>query len=201
MWDDSPELDQLDRYACDNERVLVAVVPRRRDWEQVCAEHWYRIPLARAPRRVAAEYLAFYHPLVFAELRWTITYYAPIKRYSIVRRRALLPSEPHHPRADDLYYKIEIGPLEALPHPVPSRSLRRVTFIMTTMSRLLRAREVNDLWLRQTPGDRLRRAFRVRESSSASIGPIPNPQTMPGIGPWTSFPTTSTPLQAIRPPA
>lgn len=201
MWDDSPEIDQLDRYARDDERVLVAIVPRRWDWEQVCAEHWYRIPLARAPRRVAAEYLAFYHPLVFAELRWTITYYAPVKRYSIARRRALLPSEPQHPRADDLYYKIDLGALEALPNPVPSKSLRRVTFIMTTMSRLLRAREISDLWLRQTAGDRLRRAFQVRESCSDPIRPIPCAQTMPGSGRWSLLPRASTPLQAIHRPA
>lgn len=199
MWDDSLDLDQPGRYPADDERVLVVVVPRRRDWERVRSEHWYRIPLSRAPRRVAAEYLAFYHPKVFGELRWSIRYYAPIKRYSIVRRGELLPAELHHPRADDLYYRIEIGSLEELPHPIPSRSLRRVTFIMTTMSRLLRAREINDLWVRETACDRLRRAFRVREAFAGSVGGIPALQTARGNGAWSRLPRMSAPVQALHP--
>jgi hypothetical protein len=36
--------------------------------------------------------------------------------------------------------------LRALEHPIPSRKLRRVTFIPTTVDRLLNAGEINDLW-------------------------------------------------------
>ena len=145
MWDDLLEIEDLE-CAQYPERVLVVVVPRLRDWELVRSEHWYRIPVATAPQRIGAQYLAFYHTKVFGPTRWSITYYAPIRRYRLVRRRDLLPDEPDHQHADHLYYKIEIGPLEALPRPIPSRKLRRVTFIMTTMSRLLAARDVVDLW-------------------------------------------------------
>ena len=168
MWDDTWELDELVAYGQRDERVLVAVVTGPHDWERVCAEHWYRIPLARAPRRIGAEYLAFYHTRSFEKLRWAITYYAPIKRYSLVRRRDLLPEEPDHPRANALYYKVEIGSLEALPQPIPSYRLRRVTFIMTTMSRLLCAHEINDLWIREGTRERLWSALRLREPAVAA---------------------------------
>jgi len=158
MWDDPFESESDGQRWQHHERVLVAVVPRPRDWELVRSEHWYRIPVSRAPRRIGAEYLAFYHTGRFGELRWSIRYYAPTRRYRLMRRRELLPGEPDHPRADALYYKIEIGPLKALPRPIPSRRLRRVTFILTTLPRLLSAQEITDLWERGAAGDGLRRA-------------------------------------------
>ncbi len=129
-------------------RVLVAVMNDPRALEIARTEGWYRIPVRRAPPRVGADYLAFYQTGAFGpEERWTVNYYAPIRRFRIVRRRDLLPDEADHPRADDEYYKIEIGPLESLPRPIPSRRLRRITFIPTTLTRLLNADEINDLWL------------------------------------------------------
>jgi hypothetical protein len=173
MWDErfaDGEMRATIPFA--QERVLVGIVPRLADWERVRQEHWYRIPVARAPRRIAAEYLAFYHPKVFKDLRWTITYYAPIEAYHIVPRRELLPDEADHPRGDDLYYKLEIGPLQALPAPIPSRNLRRVTFILTTLSRLYQAREINDLWLKEKANAPLDRAFRLREVLHVPFGTL-----------------------------
>ena len=154
----------LSRY--NEERVLVAIVPSLRDWALIQEEHWYRIPLARAPQRIAASYLAFYHPACFTETRWTIPYYAPIERYRVAPRRALLPGEPNHPRAEALYYCLEIGDLIALPRPIPSARLRRLTFIMTTLSRLLSAREVSDLWLCEPPQAGPRRALQLGEAQA-----------------------------------
>jgi len=163
MWDDLPESEQVDDFAQRPECVLVVVVPRLRDWELIRSEHWYRIPVARAPQRIGAQYLAFYHPKVFGPMRWAISYYAPVRRCCLARRRDLLPNEPDHQRAEDLYYKIEIGPLETLPRPIPSHNLRRVTFIMTTMSRLLRARDIVDLWDHDDTRDRLWEALRAQD--------------------------------------
>jgi len=163
VWDEPYDQESIERYSEHEERVLIVVVPRARDWERLQTEHWYRIPVKRAPSRVGVDYLAFYHTSVFADLRWTITYYAPVRRYRIVRRVDLLPDEETHPRAQDLYYKVEIGRLQRLSRPIVSRRLRRVTFIATTMSRLLRAREINDLWDRETPRERLQDALSVRE--------------------------------------
>ncbi|MGC9359746.1 MAG: hypothetical protein ACP5G7_05130 [Anaerolineae bacterium] len=158
-WD---QYGQHDIPAPSAERVLVAIVPRLQDWALVVNERWYRIPLAKAPERVGAEYLAFYMPARFGELGCSIRYYAPIERYRLVRRRELLPDQPDHPRSDERYLKLEIGSLRELPHPVPAAKLRRVTFIPTTLDRLLVAQEINDLWLRETAKDRLWQALQER---------------------------------------
>ncbi len=126
--------------------VLVVVVNNQRDWQIVLTERWYRIPLQRAPRQVAAAYLAFYQTAAFPEARWAIRSYAPVESYRLMTRRQLLPDEPDHPRADHLYYRVALGPLCALPRLIPSRKLRRITFIPTTLQRLLAARDVSELW-------------------------------------------------------
>lgn len=164
MWDEPFDVEALEHTADEEERVLVVVVPSARDWERIQREGWYRIPVQRAPPRIGARYLAFYHTSACGEaLRWRVAHYAPVRGYRIVSRRELLPDEPDHPRADQLYYRVQIGPLEALPRPIPSRSLRRITFIATTLAALLSAAEINDLWDRETARDRLWRALRARE--------------------------------------
>jgi len=141
-------------------RVLVVIMNNLRDFDILRREGWYRIPVKKAPPRLGADYLAFYQTRVFGDEKWAVNYYAPVRRYRLVRRRELLPDEADHPRADDWYYKIEIGPLQKLPHPVPSRSLRRITFIPTTLKKLLTAREINDLWCGSEAEERLWEAFR-----------------------------------------
>ncbi len=143
-------------------RVLVVVLNSHRDFEVAREESWYRIPLSRAPTRVGADYLAFYQTSIFGEERWAVNYYAPVRRYRIVSRRILLPSEPDHPRADDLYYRIEIGSLRRLPRSIPSHRLRRITFIPTTLERLFGAEEINDLWCGTRDEEQLWRAFKER---------------------------------------
>ncbi len=130
----------------DEARVLVAVVPLPRDLELARAEGWYRVPLARLPARFAADFLAFYQTAAFGAERWAVRYYAPVLRYRVVSRRELLPAEPNHPRADERYYRVEIGPLRALPLPVPAGRLRRVSFISTTFGQLRRAGDVRELF-------------------------------------------------------
>lgn len=163
MWDVIEPTEGVDGPSLYDGRVLVAVVPSARDWERIRREGWYRIPLARAPRRLGAEYLAFYHTKGGGDLRWTISYYAAVRGFRLARRRELVPDEPDHPRADDLYYRVDLGPVEPLPRPIPSRKLRRVTFIATTLGRLLSASEINDLWEREAARDRLWRALQARE--------------------------------------
>jgi hypothetical protein len=127
-------------------RVLVAVVTRPRDLAKALEEGWYRVPLARAPQALHAEYLAFYQTAAFGAERWAVRYLAAVRSVGLATRAALLPDEPNHPRAAERYYRFTLGPLWALPVPVPSRHLRRVTFIPTTFGQLLRARDVVELW-------------------------------------------------------
>lgn len=131
---------------CD-QRVLVVVMNNTRDMALVREQGWYRIPVKRAPAQIAADLLAFYQTSAFGEEKWSIRYYAPVRGYRLATRRQLLPDEPEHPRAQDLYYRVELGPLQTLPRPIVSAHLRRVTFIPTTLLRLLDAREINELWL------------------------------------------------------
>jgi hypothetical protein len=64
----------------------------------------------------------------------------------MVRRRDLLPDEADHPRADQAYYKLQIGPLERLEPPIISLRWRWVTFIETTWDRFQAAQEINGLY-------------------------------------------------------
>src|SRR5690242_14123539 len=108
-------------------RVLVVVVTRPRDMAKAREEGWYRIPLARAPRALAAECLAFYQTAAFGDERWAVRYLAAVRAVSLAQRATLLPEEAGHPRAQERYYRFALGPLRALPQPLPSRRLRRIT--------------------------------------------------------------------------
>jgi hypothetical protein len=127
-------------------RVLVVVVTRPRDLAAARDEGWYRIPLRRAPRSLAAEYLAFYQTAAFGPERWAVRYLAAVRVVEIAVRAVLLPDEPRHARASERYYRFALGPLCTLPAALPSRRLRRVSFIPTTYGQLLRARDVAELW-------------------------------------------------------
>jgi hypothetical protein len=146
--------------------VLVALMNKSRDMDVVRAEHWYRIPAKHAPAHIAhARYLAFYLTKAFGENRWSIREYAPVRGHELVRRRDLFPAETDHPRADEPYYKLELGQLLALPRPIVSRAGRRVLFIWTTGDKFSRAVEINDLLGKSAADDALwdaLKAARVR---------------------------------------
>lgn len=126
--------------------VLIAVITRPRDLQIAREQGWYRIPVSRAPAQLAADYLAFYQTAAFGAERWSVRYYTPIYKYRIATRKELLPEEATHPRANEQYYCLEIGSIEALALPVPAARLRRVTFISTTFGQIRRARDVRELW-------------------------------------------------------
>jgi hypothetical protein len=134
--------------ADDNEhvRVLVCVVTQPADLERARSEGWYRIPQARAPRGMAANYLAFYQTAAFGDERWAIRWFAPVRAVTLVRRVDLLPEDLAHRRALEQYYRFALAPLELLPTPIPSRRLRRISFIATTLAQLQQARDVVELW-------------------------------------------------------
>lgn len=126
--------------------VLVCVVTRPADLERVRAERWYRIPVGRARAPLTASYLAFYQTAAFGAERWAVRYLAAVRAVDLAYRYELLPDEPHHPRAGLRYYRFSLGPLLRLPVALPSRRLRRVTFIPTTFGQLLTANDIVDLW-------------------------------------------------------
>lgn len=142
--------------------VLVAVVNNMEDLRRAASEGWYRIPQRTAPRRVGADYLAFYQTGAFKsqEEAQTVTYYAPTRRYRLLTRRELLPQEADHPRANDYYFRIDIGPLHRLEKPIPAAKFHRLTFIHTTLNHLLHAQDVVDLFPEEDPFETLWNALR-----------------------------------------
>jgi hypothetical protein len=75
--------------------VLVAVINNAEDLRRAASEGWYRIPQRRAPRRIGADYLAFYQTGAFREQdeAATVTWYAATRRYRLLTRRELIPAE------------------------------------------------------------------------------------------------------------
>jgi len=130
-----------------SDRVLVAIMNNRRDFEVMRDEGWYRIPQKYAPPSTTeAAALAFYFTKAFGDEKWSIRWYGPVRGYELARRRDLFPDEPDHPRADEAYYKLQLGPLMQLEQPIPSLRWRRITFIETSWDRFTAAEEVNDLY-------------------------------------------------------
>ncbi len=135
------------------DRVLVGLMNKPRDFQLARDEGWYHIPVAHAPASTTdAAVLAFYFTTAFADERWGIHWYAEVRGHELVRRRDLFPDEATHPRADDRYYKLQIGPLIRRDPPIPSLRWRRVTFIESTWDRFTAAEEINDLYVSGADG-------------------------------------------------
>ncbi len=128
------------------DRVLVGVINRKRDFQYARDEHWYRIPQSRLPRGANAEYLAFFLSRAFQAQNGGIHYYAEIKGLELVYRRDLMPEQANHPRANDIYYKMQLGDLVEKIPPVLNHDRRTISFIYTTWDRFVHAEQIRDLY-------------------------------------------------------
>lgn len=126
-------------------RVLICLISHPRDLEIARWDHLYRIPVRHAPADYLADYLAFYLTQRFGDEKWAIHEYARVRGHELVRRVDLFPESPAHPRANDLYYKMQLEPLQRLPRPIPSLRWRRIAFIQTTGDRFMHALEISEL--------------------------------------------------------
>jgi hypothetical protein len=142
--------------------VLVAVMTDPRDLEIARLLGWYRIPLRSAPKVIAVDQIAFYQSSAFADAGGCIQYVAQVKGHELVTRGELLQDETDHPRAGEEYFKIQIGPLELLPHPILAGKWKRVTFLYTTGEYLLKAVTINDLVIHSEERHVLWKALRER---------------------------------------
>jgi len=139
-----------------DDRVLVAVMNKRADWQRVQTEGWYRLPVKHAPAGAPHfDWLAFYFTSAFGADKWAVHYYARIEGHELLTRRDLLPAEPDHKRAGDWYYKLTIGALQYKLPPIVSHNWRRITFIVTSGDRFEAAEEINDLFEHKSPAGRL----------------------------------------------
>ena len=146
--------------------VLVCVLPSPRDLEIVRLLGWYRIPFRSAPKVVAVDYLAFYQPGSFGEQGGRIEWTAPVRGHELTTRAELLRDEADHPRANEEYYKIQLGPLERLAQPILAEKWRRLTFLYTTGEYLLKAKTLNELVVQSDERQLLWRSLRERAEQS-----------------------------------
>lgn len=126
--------------------ILVAIMPSTRDLEIARLLGWYRIPLRFAPKIIDVDYLAFYQTGAFGEEhKWCIEYYAEVSGHELTRRKDLFQDEVGHPRANEEYYKLTIGPVMKLDRPIRAGKWRRITFLFTTGQKFHVAEVVKDL--------------------------------------------------------
>ena len=125
--------------------ILVCLVPQPRDLEIVRLLGWYRIPLRTAPKVVAVDQLAFYQSGSFGESGGRINFFAQVKGHELTTRSELLKDEVNHPRANEEYFKIQVGGLEKLSRPILAGKWKRLTFLYTTGEYMLSAKSLSDL--------------------------------------------------------
>jgi hypothetical protein len=142
--------------------ILVCLLPSPRDLEIARLLGWYRIPFRSAPKVVAVDDLAFYQPGSFGDEAGKIEWTAAVRGHELTTRAELLKDESDHPRAGEEYYKIQLGPLERLPHPVVTDKWKRLTFLYTTGEYLLKARTLNDLVVKSDERSLLWQSLRER---------------------------------------
>ncbi len=141
--------------------VLVGILKNKRDLDILLTEKWYRIPVAHAPTR-QFDYLAFYQPALFGRQGKCIQYYARILSFQTIKRSDLLPNEFSHPRFRDYYFQFQVGRIKKLTQPIRNIIPRRISFGFTTLSHLLRSKNILQLYkvvpIEQITEDALRRA-------------------------------------------
>ncbi len=184
----------MEPYPPSTALILVGLIPRPRDLEIARLLGWYRIPLRSAPKVINVDYLAFYQASAFGEEhRWRIEMFAQVRGHELTTRAELLRDEPGHPRAREEYYKIQIGPVEALPRPIAAGRWRRITFLYTTGELLRKARTINDLVVRSEEREILWRSLRERALNAGAYqaAELPeidlDPALLAFLGDWSKL--------------
>ena len=136
----------MELFPEDIDLIMVVILPRPRDFEIARLFGWYRIPLKTAPKVISVDYLAFYQTGAFGEKhRWQIESIAPVRGHELTKRKSLFKDEPDHPRANEEYFKIQIGEIIHLLRPIKADSWRRITFFYTTGALLRNASTLQEL--------------------------------------------------------
>jgi hypothetical protein len=162
--------------------ILVCLLPAPRDLEIARLLGWYRIPLRTAPKVVAVDALAFYQPGSFGAHGGQIEYVARLRGHELTTRAELLRDEADHPRANEEYYKLQLGDLEKLPQPIVAEKWKRLTFLYTTGEYLLKARRLNDLVVQDDERALLWRSLRERaEQAQYQTSDLPEMDLPPEV--------------------
>jgi len=158
----------------DHSLILVAVMPSPRDMEIARVLGWYRIPFKNAPKIVYVDYLAFYQPSAFGEKHANqIEVIAPVRGVELTTRRDLFREEQNHPRANEEYYKIQLGALHTLEHPIAADKWKRITFLYTIGEYLRKATVIKDMVIKDEERKMLWRSLRERQAEFSVNEKIP----------------------------
>jgi very-short-patch-repair endonuclease len=131
--------------ASQDDLVLVAVLPRKRDVQLLEQEGWYRVPVDKTPRRWPPKWVAFYEGVRVGEPGHIVRYGA-VAAQSVRTREELFPSEHPGRRAGRRYHRLELRKLERLPAPIVLGKPRAVVFISTNLGKLFGAHRISDLF-------------------------------------------------------
>ena len=165
-WD---QRQQNDTVPPDHALILTAIIPSPRDLEIARVLGWYRIPFCFAPKIVRVDYIAFYQPAIFGkEHAHCVETFASVRGVELTTRREIIQNEPNHPRANEEYYKIQLGPLTQLKNSIRADKWKRITFLYTTGSRFVNAKTINDLVVRSDERKILWRTLRERAAEFES---------------------------------
>ncbi|NLE92862.1 MAG: hypothetical protein GX599_02575, partial [Chloroflexi bacterium] len=83
---------------------------------------------------------------------------------------------PDHPRANEEYFKLQLGSLIELPEPIPAGSWKRVTFFYTTIRHIKAAKTLSDLPVHDQERPVLWAALRERAARGESYLASPLPE-------------------------
>jgi hypothetical protein len=148
--------------------ILVAIIPSPEDLQLARILGWYRIPLRSAPRILNVDYIAFYQPATFRGRKWQIEYLAPVLGHELTTRIELLQDQVDHPRAEEEYFKIQIGTIQKLSQPISAGDWKRFTFLYTTGEYFQVAKILTDLTVCPSERSALWKTLRDRASSQVN---------------------------------
>ncbi len=126
---------------------------------------WYRIPMKSAPKILQTDYIAFYQTAAFgSNQKSRIEKYAEVRGVELTTRRELCRDEPDHPRADEEYFKLQLGPLQQLKKPILADKWKRFLFFYTTGEKLFSASTLTDLAVNSAERKIIWKALQERKS-------------------------------------
>lgn len=164
--------------------ILVCFLPTTRDMEIIRLLGWYRIPLRTAPKVIAVDYLAFYQSGAFGKTHSScIETFAEVQGHELTTRVELFRDEPDHPRANEEYFKIQLGPVQTLPRPILADRWKRITFLYTTGDLFHKAQIINDLVVREPEREVLWHSLRERALQQGQYQPGELPEDQINLDP------------------
>jgi hypothetical protein len=126
--------------------LLIALLPTPADLERAQAG-WYRLPESAAPSALwQAKALALYQPRAFGEEGLQVMWWGMITGIERTTRRALLPDDPTHRRADEVYVRVGLAPLQQRDPPLRGSKARRLLFAPVRWGLFESATTLDDLF-------------------------------------------------------